>query len=67
MTRLQTAGQNMTEGIQRKNYSEVVIEGVRKRVRVFVGDSIVRNTDRDLNKGDDVVVCLPGASNAGAR
>ena len=25
------------------------------------GDSIVRKTDRFLNKGDDVVVCLPGA------
>ena len=34
--------------------------GVRKRARVFVGDSIVRKTDRVLNKGDDVVVCLPG-------
>ena len=34
---------------------------VRKRARVFVGDSIVRKTDRVLNKGDDVVVCLPGA------
>ena len=42
-------------------YSEAVIEGVRKRVRVFVGDSIVRKTDRVLNKGDDVVVCLTGA------
>ena len=38
-----------------------MIEGVRKRARVFVGDSIVRKTDRVLNKGDDVVVCLPGA------
>ena len=28
---------------------------------MFVGDSIVRKTDRVLNKGDDVVVCLPGA------
>ena len=34
-----------------------MIEGVRKRARVFVGDSIVRKKD----KGDDVVVCLPGA------
>ena len=33
-----------------------VMEGIhRKR------DSIVRKTDRVLNKGDDVVVCLPGA------
>ena len=49
------------EGIHRKSYSEEVIELVRKRARVFVGDSIVRKTDRDLIKGDDVVVCLPGA------
>ena len=55
------AGQNVIEGIQRKSYSEAVIEWVRKRARVFVGDSIVRKTNRVLNKGDDVVVCLPGA------
>ena len=56
------AGQNVMEGIHhRKSYSEAVIEGVRKRARVFVGDSIVKKTDRVLNKGDDVVVCLPGA------
>ena len=47
------SGQNVMEGIERKSYSAAVIEGVRKRARVFVGDSI--------NKGDDVVVCLPGA------
>ena len=55
------AGQNVMEGIHRKIYSEEVIEGVRKRARVFVGDSMVRKTDRVLNKGYDVVVCLPGA------
>ena len=55
------AGQNVMEGIHRKSYSEAVREGVRKRVRVFVGDSIVRKTNRVLNKGDDMVVCLPGA------
>ena len=53
--------QNVMEGIERKSYSAAVIEGVRKRARVFVGDSIVKKTDRVLNKGDDVVVCLPGA------
>ena len=26
-----------------------------------MGDSIVRKTDSRLNKGEDVVVCLPGA------
>ena len=55
------SGQNVMEGIERKSYSAAVIEGVRKRARVFLGDSIVRKTDRVLNKGDDVVVCLPGA------
>ena len=55
------SGQNVMEGIERKSYSAAVIEGVRKRARVFVGDSIVRKTDRVLNKRDDVVVCLPGA------
>ena len=51
----------MTEGIQWKSYTEVVIEGARKRARVFVGNSIVRTNDIVLNKGDDVVACLPGA------
>ena len=55
------SGQNVMEEIELKSYSAAVIEGVRKRARVFVGDSIVRKTDRVLNKGDDVVVCLPGA------
>ena len=55
------SGQNVMEGIERKSYSAAVIEGVKKRARVFVGDSIVWKTDRVLNKGDDVVVCLPGA------
>ena len=54
------AGQNVMEGIHRKSYSEAVIKGMRKRARVFVGDSIVRKTDSVLNKGNDVVVCLPG-------
>ena len=27
----------------------------------FMGDSILRKTDKTLNKGEDVVVCLPGA------
>ena len=61
------AGQNVTEGIQRKSYYEVVIYTlyvVRKRARVFVGDSIVRKTDRVLNK-EDYVVCLPGDKKRG--
>ena len=47
-----TAGQNATEGIRRKSYSEVVIEGVRRKARVVVGDSIVvRKIDRVLSQG----------------
>ena len=55
------AGQNVMEWIHRKSYSEAAIEGVRTRARVFMGDSIVRKTDKVLSKGDDMVVCLPGA------
>ena len=51
------AGQNAAEGIRRKRYSQ---EGVRRRTRMFMGDSIVRKTDSVLNKGDDVVVCFTG-------
>ena len=35
------SGQNVMEGIERKSYSAAVIERVRKRARVFVGDSIL--------------------------
>ena len=45
------AGQNAIKGIRLKSYSEVVIYGLRRRTRVFVGDSIVRKTYRALNKG----------------
>ena len=45
----------------RRSYSEAVIEGASRTERVFMGDSILRKTDKTLNKGEDVVVCLPGA------
>ena len=54
-----TAGQNATEEIRRKSYSEVVVEGVRKTARMFVGNSIVRKTDRALSKG----IYVPWAKN----
>ena len=41
--------------------SAAVIDGIKRKSRIFVGDSIVRKTDSRLNKGEDVVVCLPGA------
>ena len=46
---------------KRRSYSEAVIEGALRTERVFMGDSILRKTDRTLTKGEDVVVCLPGA------
>ena len=55
-----TVGQDMTEGNRRKSYSEVVIEGMKRKARVFVGDSIIKKNVRALNKGDDVIVDFPG-------
>ena len=46
---------------KRRSYSEAVIEGALRTERVFMGDSILRKADRTLSKGEDVVVCLPGA------
>ena len=42
-------------------YSAAVIEGIKRNATTYVGDSIVRKTDARLNKGEDVVECLPGA------
>ena len=49
------------EGERRKIYSAAVIDGIEINSRIYVGDSIVRKTDIRLCKGEDVVVCLPGA------
>ena len=38
-----------------------MIDGIKRKSRIFVGDSIVRKTDTRLSKEEDVVVCLPGA------
>ena len=38
-----------------------MIEGFKRNSAIYVVDSIVRKTDSRLNKGEDVVVCLPGA------
>ena len=38
-----------------------MIEGIKRNATTYVGDSIVRKTDAILNKGEDVVVCLPVA------
>ena len=49
------------DGERRKSYSAAVIDGCESTSTIYVGDSIVRKTDRRLGKGKDVVVCLPGA------
>ena len=49
------------DGERRKSYSAAVIDGCERTSTIYVGDSIVRKTDRSLSKGKDVVVCLPGA------
>ena len=38
-----------------------MIDVIERNSRIYVGDSIVRKTDTRLSKGEDVVVCLPGA------
>ena len=54
-------GEKRQEGERRKKHSAAVIEGIKRNASTYVGYSIVRKTDARLNKGEDVVVCLPGA------
>ena len=54
-------GEIRQDGERRKTYSAAVIEGFKRNLAIYVGDSIVRKTDTRLNKGEDLVVCLPGA------
>ena len=49
------------EGERRKNNSAAVIEGIKRNATTYVGDYIARKTYSRLNKGEDGVVCLPGA------
>ena len=49
------------EGERRKSYSAAAIDGSTRNSRIYVGYSIIRKTDSTLSKGEDVVVCLPGA------
>ena len=49
------------EGERRKSYSAAVTDGIKRNSTIYVGDSIIRKTDSRLSKGEDVVVCLPGA------
>ena len=50
------------DGVRRKSHSAAVIDGIKRNSTIYVGDSIVRKTDSTLNKDEDIVACLPGAS-----
>ena len=54
-------GEMGLDGDRRNTYSAAVIDGCMRTSKIYVGDYIVRKTDTILNKGKDVVVCLPGA------
>ena len=54
-------GEMGQHGERRKTYSAAVIDGFKRNSTIYVGDSIVRKTDTRLSRGEDVVVCLPGA------
>ena len=56
-----SGGEKGQDGERRKTYSAAVIDGFKRNSRIYVGDSIDRKTDTRLSKGEDVVVCSPGA------
>ena len=45
-------GEMGQDGERRKKYSAAVIDVIKRKSRIFVGDSIVRKTDSRLNKGE---------------
>ena len=49
------------EGERRKSCSAAVVDGIKRNTTIYVGDCIIWKTDSRLSKGEDVVVCLPGA------
>ena len=57
----QIGGRIGQEGERKKSYSAAVIDGIKRNTTIYVGDCIIRKTDSRLSKGEDVVVCLPGA------
>jgi hypothetical protein len=58
----QGAGRKVNDQVDatRRSYSAAVIEGALRTERVFMGDSILRKTDKTLSKSKYVVICLPG-------
>ena len=58
---IKTGGEMGQDGERRKIYSAAVIDGFKRNSTIFLWETIVRKTDTRLSKGEDVVVCLPGA------
>ena len=46
---------------QGKVRTDVVSQGKVRKVRMFLGDSTIRKLDKVVNRGEDIMVCLPGA------
>ena len=49
------------DGERRKTHSAAMINGFKRNSTIYVRYSMVQKTDTRLDKGEDVVVCLPGA------
>ena len=49
------------DGERRKKYSAAMIDIFMRNCTMCVEDSIVRKTATRLSKGEDVLICLPGA------
>ena len=47
---------------QERSFADVVSQGKMRKARIFMGDSVIRKVDKIVNKGDDIIVCLPGAN-----
>ena len=57
---LDTTAEEEESGATKKGQEDST-DGIKRNSRIYVGDSIVRKTDTRLSRGEDVVVCLPGA------
>ena len=58
-------GEMGQDGERRKRYSAAVIDGIKRKSRIFVGDSIVMKTDSRLSMGEDVEKIM-GRGNGGS-
>ena len=45
---------------QERSFADVVSQGKARKAWIFMGDSIIRKVDKIVNRGEDIMVCLPG-------